>query len=88
MKQRGGYSAGGRTVSELPPAPPSVSVKDARDIRLTMLVKAMQALADGYLQLSAEPALDDLCTARLTCARVAGDIGKIISACLKEDPDA
>jgi hypothetical protein len=27
--ERGGYSAGGRTVSELPPPPPSVSVQDA-----------------------------------------------------------
>jgi hypothetical protein len=26
--ERGGYSAGGRTVSELPPPPPSVSVQD------------------------------------------------------------
>lgn len=27
--ERGGYSAGRRTVSELPPPPPSVSVQDA-----------------------------------------------------------
>jgi hypothetical protein len=26
--ERGGYSAGGRTVSELPPPPPSVSVQN------------------------------------------------------------
>ena len=26
--ERGGYSAGGRTVSELPPPPPSVSVQE------------------------------------------------------------
>ncbi len=29
--ERGGYSAGGRTVSELPPPPASVSVQDVGD---------------------------------------------------------
>ena len=35
-KQRGGYSAGGRTVSELPPPPPSVSVRQSRPETMTM----------------------------------------------------
>ncbi len=34
--ERGGYSAGSRTVSELPPPPPSVSVKKTGTQQMTM----------------------------------------------------
>ena len=36
VPEKGGYSAGGRTVAELPPPPPSVSVRKAGPQQMTM----------------------------------------------------